>query len=162
MAKKAKATYPSPGAKQRSNWGDTRSTGANGGGGLAKLRTTFWDGVGWFNNGDFTSNLAAYALDTSVKMKRLDDSGYHEGIAAVKEYFLHNGNEEKAFFMPDSPPDFQLVNQHGFVSGTAKFIDKTTPPATATRRIAYSMTYKSANNRKWKAIHLWGKYIDEN
>jgi len=126
------------------------------------LRQTFWVAVGRFNDDNFTSipNFTPYACATNVAMKRLDDPGkYHEGIDDVRHYFLTTGQAEKAFFMPDSPPDFKVIGARGFVSGTANFIDNTrVSPPTATRRIAYSFTYEKTN--EWKAVHLWGKYID--
>lgn len=128
------------------------------------LRRTFWGAVGWFNDDNFTlkTDFKRYAVDDEIRMKRLDDPGYHEGIKRVIAYFLGNGNEDKAFFMPDGPPDFIVIGELGFVSGTANFIDKTSvSPPTPTRRIAYSFTYKKKNG-EWKGIHMWGKYIDGN
>lgn len=131
---------------------------------LAALRERFHTAVNHFNGGNFKeSDLDQYGLDDRVTMRRLDDPSsraYHEGIAAVKRYFLGNGNADKAKFTPDSEPDFRLVDGFGFVSGTATFVDKTVPSSTPERRIAYSFAYTSTSG-EWKAIYLWGKYIDK-
>jgi hypothetical protein len=127
------------------------------------LKATFRKGVRFFNQHNFTlSSYSDYAVADNVRMKKLDDEGYHEGIDDVINYFYTHGNEDQALFIPDdtkgSHPAFVMFDGYGFVSGTADFVDKTVPKESAKRRIAYSFTYISVNG-EWRAIHLWGAYI---
>ena len=130
---------------------------------LEDLKTTFWNGVDFFNKDSFTlSSYSDYGAAENVRMKKLDDDGYHEGIVDVKNYFYGNGNADKAEFNPDntdeSHPAFVIFDGYGFVSGTAAFFDKTVPDRSPVRRIAYSFAYISVNG-EWRGIHFWGTYI---
>jgi hypothetical protein len=101
-------------------------------------------------------------LDSDVAMKRIDDTKknqlYHKGKNAVKHYFETNGTTDKAVFTTERDPDFEVVRDLGFVSGTATFIDRTVPTRTRPRRIAYSFTFTRIGGA-WVATHLWGQYI---
>jgi hypothetical protein len=128
------------------------------------LEATFWKGVEYFNQDNFSlGNFYDYGVAENVRMKKLDDEGYHEGIGDVKNYFYGHGNDDKALFIPDnskeSHPVFVMFDGYGFVSGTADFVDKTVPTRSPKRRIAYSFAYISVNG-EWRGIHFWGKYID--
>lgn len=145
------------------------------------LKTTFWYAVGYFNGDNFSdANFDAYKPAENIRMKKINDPSYHEALSAVKAYYLHNGNMDKAWFIPEgipanlqkanmpSPPssklggpDFVAFDAYGCVSGLATFVDKTdgSKPATAPRPIAYSFIYTIVNN-EWRAVHLWGKFLD--
>jgi hypothetical protein len=130
------------------------------------LKATFRKGVRFFNQHNFTLNsYSDYAAAENVRMKKLDDEGYHEGIDDVENYFYTKGNQDQASFIPDddkdSHPAFVMFDGYGFVSGTATFVDRTNPIRSPERRIAYSFTYISVND-EWRAIHLWGTYIPRN
>jgi hypothetical protein len=126
------------------------------------LMGTFYDVVKWFNNFD-PSNWPQLEplLHKNIKMKRIDElntNSYLEGRDKVKDYLcVGNGRADKAVFVPDKDPDHKEIDDYGFVSGVAWFIDKTDPNPSPPRRIAYSFVYKrEANN--WQEIHSWGKY----
>ena len=133
---------------------------------LNELIVKFWQDVSWFNTHSFPvkphpSDSPYDRFDDRIKMKKIDDPGkYHEGIGQVYGYFTGNGTSDKALFLPDGPPDFELFDDgHGVVSGTANFVYKTVPTRDPTRKIAYSFAYTNTSG-EWKGIHLWGQYID--
>ena len=127
------------------------------------LLDTFDKFYQYFNARNFTDATWAQTmdalLDDNVKMKKLDDPGYHEGKADVKKYFvMGNGKADLAFCTIRNKVS-QVVAGIGFVSGAADFVDKTsTTPQSPPRPIAYSFAF-SKTNSGWKAIHLWGQYL---
>jgi hypothetical protein len=136
------------------------------------LQNQFWADVGWFNADQFPMPASADydRFDDLIRMKQIDDPGaYHEGKAAVANYFSGKGTADKARFTPDrsapapgvdnsGQPNFEVAGGRlGFVSGTADFVYSIAKPKK--RRIAYSFTY-TGDSGNWKAIHLWGMYID--
>ncbi len=126
------------------------------------LLDTFEKFYDYFNGRDFTeqswTQIIDPLLDDSVKMKRLDDPGYHEGKDAVKTYFLYGNGKSDLAFCEVRTREPQVVDGIGFVSGAAEFQDMTTTnPPSRPRLIAYSFTFSKASGA-WKAIHLWGKY----
>jgi hypothetical protein len=136
---------------------------------LDALRTKFLQDCRWFNDDEFSTGPSDQydRFDDNVAMKKIDDPGdYHRKKSAVRAYFNGTGTNDKAKFAPDTgpgQPTFELVGALGFVSGTAQFQYRSVPstdgPATDERPIAYSFTYTIVNG-DWKAIHLWGQYID--
>ncbi len=136
------------------------------------LKAKFWDDVEWFNKGTFPSGAAAdpvydrFHLD--VRMKKIDDVDWHEGRGQLKAYFQITGRDDQARFDPDRLPGTQnhptfvvMPNDPmGFVSGTADFVYSATKrDLRKRRRIGYSFAYK-LDGGVWKAIYLWGQYID--
>jgi hypothetical protein len=129
-----------------------------------ELLAAFDKACDYFNKHDFTSQSWAQTmdglLDDNVAMKRLDDPGYHQGKAVVRNYFLNgNGYGDQAKVTYTSKVCL-TVGKRGFISGFADFVDQdgTNHPPSPPRRIAYSYTY-SKENGSWKAIHLWGAYV---
>ncbi len=130
------------------------------------LLAAFDKAYDYFNKHDFTEQSWAQTmdglLDDNVKMKKLDDVGYYEGKAAVKDYFLNgNGKSDQALFYARNR-DSQVVGNSGFISGFADFVDKngtTNYPPSPRRVIAYSFAYSKVSG-SWKAIYLWGTYIN--
>jgi hypothetical protein len=118
----------------------------------------------WFNKHDFTEATWNATMDgllhPAVKMKRLDDPGYHDK-PAIKDYFLKgNGKTDQATF---NTTDIvcQTIGGLGFVSGFADFVDKdgvNHNPPSHEHIIAFSFTYTKMNGA-WTALHLWGAYI---
>src|SRR5437016_4048290 len=91
------------------------------------LLEAFDRAVDYFNKHDFTEQSWAQTmdglLDDNVKMKKFDDEGYHEGKAAVREYFLTgHGKSDQATFTPRNK-DCQVVDNSGFISGFADFVN---------------------------------------
>ncbi len=137
------------------------------------LQNAFWNAVSYFSKDNFSQsnyqNGLKTLLDPRVKMKKIDDVGYYDeevlkpnNNGEVTDYFLNgHGFSDKASFIPDnsstSQPEFLIVGNTGFVSGTGMFVDINPPPTGYTpRRIAYSFAFSSASG-DWKAIFLWGK-----
>jgi len=127
------------------------------------LLDTFEKIYQYFDRRDFTEQSWAQmmdpVLDDNVKMKRLDDDGYHEGKAAIQAYFVHGNGKKDLASWTIRNRDFQVVGGIGFVSGAADFVDTTTTsPPSRPRSIAYSFAF-SKGTGVWKAIHLWGRYV---
>jgi hypothetical protein len=138
----------------------------------ADLTAAFRKMVNDFNQDDFGKHPQNYKnglqgdMASNVKMKRIDDPTYYDesmpspkdpGTKQVSYYFLQgngDGSKHRDTFTTDEPPEVQIVDTTGFVSGAATFADDKGP-----RRIAYSFafTFISADGGSWKATHLWGK-----
>ena len=126
------------------------------------LEGAFRKAVSDFNKDDFKKQPQNYTdrlkhdLAPNVKMKRIDDPSYYdEAKGEVTTYFLAgNGSKFHATFTPDEPPEVQIVDSTGFVSGTGTFVDDT-----GRRRIVYSFAFAftAVDGGSWKALFLWGK-----
>jgi hypothetical protein len=129
------------------------------------LLAAFDTAYDWFNQHNFTEQSWAQTmeglLDDNVTMKRLDDSGYHEGKAAIKNYYLygHGLNDQASITFRNK--DCEVIGNFGFISGLADFVDldgaNHTPPSRS-RLIAYSFAYSKASG-SWKAVYFWGAYV---
>jgi hypothetical protein len=129
------------------------------------LLAAFDKAYDWFNQHNFTEQSWAQTmdglLDDYVKMKKLDDPGYHEGKAAVKNYYLRGNGFSDQASITFRNKDCQIVGNLGFISGIADFVDQDGTnhnPPSRSLLIAYSFTYSKASG-SWKAVHFWGAYV---